>query len=216
MISSELRQRVLSLAAAERSPTRSETRRATWLALVTAMMISAAIFALAGGIRPSGRPLELVVATMTLGMVVAAGASWIAVRRGSFADGRSRDVLAALIVLVPLALVAGKLSLSVAWPGMTGPWPDRIGFRCLGLFLAIGAAPLGVYLWIWRLRDVRSPGLQGAALGIAAGAGAWTVLDMWCPVADPVHIALGHLLPLALLGTAGIVWRRMARRVPVF
>ena len=140
MISSELRQRVLSLAAAERSPTRSETRRATWLALVTAMTASAAIFALAGGMRPAGRPLELMLATMTLAAVVAAGASWIAVRRGSFTDGRPRDVLAALIVLVPLALVAGKLSLSAAWHGMTEPWPDRIGFRCLGLFLAIGAA----------------------------------------------------------------------------
>jgi hypothetical protein len=212
MISSELRQRVLSLAAVERSLTRSEARRATWIALMTAMIASGAIFALADGVRPTGRPLALVLATGTLACVVAAGASWIAVRRGGGeTDARPRDVLAALIVVVPVVLVVGKLALSAAWAGMTEPWPDRTGFRCLGLFLALGAAPLAAYLWIWRLREVRRPGLQGAALGVTAGAGAWTLLDMWCPAADPAHLALGHVLPLALLAAAGMSWRWVRR-----
>jgi hypothetical protein len=173
---------------------------------MTAATVGAAIFALAGGMRPTGRPFELMLGTVTLATVIAAGATWIAVRRGTSTDGRPRNVLVALLVLVPLALVAGKLSMSAAWPGMTEAWPDRPGFRCLGLFLAMAAAPLAAYLWIWRMRDVPRPGLYGAALGVAAGAGAWTLVDLWCPVAHPAHIALGHLLPLALLVTAGVVW----------
>jgi hypothetical protein len=35
---------------------------------------------------------------------------------------------------------------------------------------------------------------------------------MWCPVADPAHLALGHLLPLALLVTAGVVWKAVISR----
>jgi hypothetical protein len=92
---------------------------------------------------------------------------------------------------------------------MTEPWPDRPGFRCLGLSLALGAAPLLAYLSIWRHRVVPRPGLQGGALGVAAGALAWTLIDIWCPVAHPAHLAFGHLLPLAILATIGAAWRRL-------
>jgi hypothetical protein len=59
---------------------------------------------------------------------------------------------------------------------------------------------------------VSRPALTGAALGVAAGACSWLLVDLWCPVAHPEHIALGHLLPLVLLAGAGAlarVWRRL-------
>jgi hypothetical protein len=168
---------------------------------------AAAVLTVAGGLRPVSRPPALMVATLLLAAAVAAAASWVALRRGASMVGRRGDTLVALLAIVPFALVAGKLAVSVSWPGMTDIWPDRPGFRCLGLSLALGAAPLAAHLWIWRHRVVPRPGLQGAALGVAAGALAWTLIDTWCPVAHPAHLAFGHLLPLALLAATGAAWR---------
>jgi hypothetical protein len=40
-------------------------------------------------------------------------------------------------------------------------------------------------------------------MGFAAGAYAWFVVDLWCPVAYVPHLLIGHLLPLFLLAGAG-------------
>src|SRR5262249_59316742 len=207
-ISIELRQRVLALAAMTPSPTRAATRRANGLALLTAATASVTIFVRAGGIRPAGRPVALVVATALQALAVAAGACALAVGRGARASGRSRRALVGLVVLVPLLLLAGKLVLTAGWADRIGPLVYRTGFRCLGLSIAIGAAPLPAFLWIWRLRDVPATGLHGAAPAVAAGAGAWAFVDAWCPLAEPAHLALGHVLPIALLIAAGFGWRR--------
>jgi hypothetical protein len=204
MITPELRQRVLTQAAHVPSPTRAQTRRAQFFTLIGAAAWSATLFLAAGGARPEGRPVPLVVATGLQALAVAAAAVLLAVRRSQSRRGR---LLVALCTLAPLAVVTGKLALTAAWADQIGPIVYRTGFRCLGLSLGIGAAPLAAFLWIWRLRDVRRSRLVGAALGVAAGTVAWTFVDAWCPLAEPVHLALGHILPIALLAAAGLAWR---------
>ena len=49
------------------------------------------------------------------------------------------------------------------------------------------------------------PVTSGAASGVAAGAGAWAMIDLWCPVAYPPHLLLGHVLPIVLLTVVGAV-----------
>lgn len=209
MISNDLRERVLRRAVEGRAPTRSQTRRTMSLTMLAGVASAAAILVVAGGLRPVGRPTELMVATFLLATTVAAASSWVALRRGASMVGRPANVIVALLVVAPFTLVAGKLALSVSWPGMTVPWPDRPGFRCFGLSLALGAAPLVAYLTVWRQRVVPRPGLQGAALGVAAGALAWTLIDIWCPVAHPAHLVFGHLVPMALLAATGAAWFHM-------
>jgi hypothetical protein len=207
MISIELREQVLRRAAASRAPTRTEARRAAALTLAAALAVPALILALAGGPQPGGRPPGIMVATGILAAAVAAVASWLAVRRGGAMDGRPGRVLLALIAAVPPVLIAAKLGFGAAEGTLWAACPERPGFRCLGLFLALAAPPLAGYLWIARLRDVPRPRLMGAALGMAAGACAWALVELWCPVAYPTHILLGHVLPLALVAGAGMVWR---------
>ena len=45
----------------------------------------------------------------------------------------------------------------------------------------------------------------GAALGVASGACAGLMVILWCPVAAPVHMAIGHVLPIVALAMIGSV-----------
>lgn len=211
MIARNLTDAVLAEAAASPSPTRAQVRRSTWLAASAAVVCSAGAFLVAGGVRPTGRPDALLAATAALSALVALVAVGAAMTRPASPDGRTRAALLAVVLGVPAALFAGKLLLSASWPGMTVWWSDRVGLRCLGLAMTVGAAPLVAALWSWRWRVVARPALTGAALGVASGACAWLLVDLWCPVGNPQHVALGHVLPLALLAAAGAlarVWRR--------
>ena len=47
------------------------------------------------------------------------------------------------------------------------------------------------------------PALNGAVMGLAAGACAWVAVDLWCPVAYVPHLVLGHLAPMFVLAAVG-------------
>ncbi len=81
-------------------------------------------------------------------------------------------------------------------------WPERPGLRCLALSTLVGLGPLAAFLAM-RRHDFVHAGLNGAAMGVAAGACAWVAVDLWCPVAYVPHLLLGHVLPLVLLGGIG-------------
>src|SRR5262249_45859963 len=80
--------------------------------LATAVAASATIFILAGGVRPGGRPVALVVASAMQALAVAAACCAFAVGRAG--KPRSRRALVAVIVLAPIVLLAGKLLLGAA------------------------------------------------------------------------------------------------------
>ncbi|HWO26948.1 MAG TPA: NrsF family protein [Kofleriaceae bacterium] len=200
-----LRDRVLAAAAAAPSQPRAAALRQRWLVLSAATAVSLAIFVLAGGARPTGRPVELWLATSAGAIAVAVTAAALAFRRGSSMLGRPALHLVGLAVLTPLLLFAWKLGVSSLFPEMTRWWPDRAGFRCLSLSAVTGIAPIAAMLYLWRGTSPAHPRLTGMAMGTAAGALAWTLVDFWCPVAHAHHLLLGHVLPLvgfAALGAA--------------
>jgi hypothetical protein len=200
----ELKGRVVAAVQAEPAPTQRAVRRRGWLTLGICAAIALAVFAHFGGIRVQGRP-GLLVAWTCLGWSAAAiVAAAIGVARGRSALGRSTATLVTLIVAAPLALLAWKIGVTVALdPQMMVPWPGRPGFRCLGLSLAM-AVPLMVALFVIRRRsDPVHPGVAGAALGIAAGVAAGTLVDLWCPIAYLPHVLLGHILPLLVAAMFG-------------
>ena len=86
----ELKARVLAAAAAERSPARPAAARLRGLLLSGAILASLAIFALAGGVRPTGRPVALWLATSGGAIAIAAAAALLAFRRGRSMLGTSR------------------------------------------------------------------------------------------------------------------------------
>jgi len=71
-----------------------------------------------------------------------------------------------------------------------------------------------------RGSDPLHPVLTAAAFGAAVGAGAWVLVDLWCPVGYVPHVLLGHVLPLLLLiGLSALLGSRVVamgkRRAPL-
>jgi hypothetical protein len=117
--------------------------------------------------------------------------------------GRPRWLLLLVVFAVPPLLLRWKLTFSVCFGGSLAAVAGRPGLRCCGLSLLLAAAPLGALLWARRGRDCVHPRALGAAVAVAVGAVAWIAVDAWCPIADPRHLLLGHLLPLEVLALAG-------------
>jgi hypothetical protein len=202
-LSSEMKARVLASARGERSPTRPQVRRKSMLLAVAAVMAGMAVFLAAGGARPGGRPLLLMLATSAGTALIAGVAVWAGVGRGRSMLGRQRALLLAVGLLGPLALLIWRSGVSSLWEGMSQAWPGRPGFRCLGLSLGVGIVPLFLALYARRRSDPVSPATAGAAVGVGTGLGAAFLVDLWCPVAHASHVLLGHVLPVALLAIVG-------------
>jgi hypothetical protein len=81
--------------------------------------------------------------------------------------------------------------------------PERIGLRCLAFSLVVAAWPLALVLRARREKNPVAPLATGAARGAAVGSLAWVLVSLWCPVANPAHLVLGHFLPLILLSVLG-------------
>jgi hypothetical protein len=206
---SGVRERVLEAARAERSATRRESVLRTALVIAAALSASVAVFALRGGLRAEPRGGTLIVLTAGGSALLAAVIAAIALGRGRSMLGRPRAWLIVPVLAAPFALLAWKIAVSSRFPGMCVAWDGRPGFRCLWLSLAMAGAPLAALLLLRRRTDPVHPALSGAALGCAAAACSWVLVDMWCPVAHVEHLLLGHVLPLVLVTALGALAGRL-------
>jgi hypothetical protein len=206
--SEDLKWRILAAVEAAPASTRQvESKRAVWLvwgALVLALLAYAGF----GGVRVTDRPMALVLGTVLGTATIAALTLWIALGRGRAKFGRASSVLTGVMIASPIALLAWKVVWSAQYDHGLDRWPGRLGLRCLGIGLTLGALPLAAVLFSRRGTDAVHPGRAGMAMGVAMGLGAAVLVDGWCPVAYVPHFLLGHILPLALLGAAGLWFGR--------
>jgi hypothetical protein len=92
----------------------------------------------------------------------------------------------------------------------------RIGLRCAVSTVMFGALP---WLALWWLVGRGAP-LSGGLSGLFVGAGSllfsFAVMRIVCPIDDPLHLLMWHLLPaIAVIGLstlAGAVWLRFRPR----
>lgn len=217
-MSAELRARVLAAVAAEPSPTRATVHRRNALINMVAaatgmgafvvfawLMSDGQLLRLGGEVAPHQhlqRSVWLVATTAGGALGIAAMALWLALSRGGSMLGRSRHWLLYGGALIPLGLFAWKVACSLIFGYAMVSWPGRPGLRCLSLSLLVAVGPLLAFLATRRSAPVH-PALNGAAMGVAAGACAWVAVDLWCPVAFVPHLVLGHVLPLFILAGTG-------------
>ena len=67
-------------------------------------------------------------------------------------------------------------------------------------------------LWLRRGTLAAAPALTGACLGAAAATWAHLVLHAHCATAHPLHVLVGHLLPLVPVMLVGALVGRRAFR----
>jgi hypothetical protein len=203
MLAPDLKRRVLAAAASEASPTRRERAIRSAVRAASALAVPLLLFALVGGPRVGPRPLALVALTALGTASIAACALYFAVDRGQSMLGRSTRRLLVTAALAPVAFLLWKVASSSGVPHMMDPWPDRSGLRCFALTALFAAWPVAVLLWEHRASDPIHPRVQGLALGVAAASGAAALVDLWCPVAHVLHLLVGHVAPILLLGGWG-------------
>lgn len=177
---------------------------------VGSWLIAICVFLYAGGLRPTMRPLSLILGSATGIGAIASVAAWAALSRGRSTLGRARQWLIPIVIGSPAFILAWKIFWSAQYQGALDRWPTRPGFRCLGLSIAIGLCPLVAFAIARRRSDFRRPMLTGFSAGLAIGALTALLTDLWCPVAYVPHLLLGHLLPIALLGALGAWLGRVA------
>jgi hypothetical protein len=176
--------------------------------LLAAGAMSLALWIAGGPAHAAGRPF--IVSAWIVG-----GTALLAVVATSIALPPARSMLPRasgqlLAVMIGVPIVIGL------WVGF---WHSnyqepfaRTGFRCFALTALTAPWPFVALAALRRRFDPVQPMLSGGALGAAAGAWAAVMVELWCPLSNASHLAIGHVAPLVVLVLAGaIAGRRLFR-----
>lgn len=198
--SETMKLRILEAASAEPAapPPAGRLRAAAPAGLAAAAM--AAVLLLWGDLdHAAARPLAsgAWIIAGTVALAIAATGLALPSRRSMLSPARWR--LLAVAIGVPVLLVAWM----ALWHTTYADPFVRVGGRCLLLTGLTAPWPFLALLRVSRRLDPRNARFGGAALGAAAGAWAAVMVELWCPLATPGHVLVGHALPIALLGAAG-------------
>lgn len=198
-----LRAQVIESARQQPAPTRAERSMRHRIVIAVVLVVPLLMFFAWGGVRAAPRPDKLVLETALGSSILAIGAATVVLGRGRSMLGRPRSWLLSVVLFTPILLFAWRLLVSSRYPDTTLEWAERPGLRCLLLSVVLSLSPLLGFLWIRRGSDPVHPGLTAAALGATAGASAWVLVDLWCPVGHVAHLLLGHVAPLVLITLIG-------------
>jgi hypothetical protein len=212
----ERRAKLLEAVRSQPSATRTDVERRDLGTLAVAALVTMIVFVAIGGFHASVRPRSLVFVTSAAWAAVALLATRFALRRGRSMLGVAREWLlwGALAVVPALTLTWFAL----LWPegGVSVAHGYGVDATCFVATIALAAAPLLAFVALRREGDPVNPTVTGAAIGAAAGAGGCTLIDLHCERIDARHVALGHLLPVALMIVLGALTARvlLAVRAP--
>ena len=204
-LSTDLRQRVLAAIEREPAPSRAQSNARVAIAFALGfgpIVAFVAYLGIARGDRPAGY-IALVGVGWTL---LAIAATWGALGRGKSMLGRPRAWLVAIALLLPLAL------LGVACAGYA-PWPSAVDldcarvrdFVCFDFTSAMSLGPLVAFAIARRGTDPVHPTITGAALGAASGAWGAAAIALHCSYTSPIHVLVGHVVPVVVLALLGAV-----------
>jgi hypothetical protein len=200
----DLKARVLDAARRTPSPTRGSAQARAWLVLPSSIIVAGSLyFAFGGPAHGQGRPPWFYVASALGWLGVAALSTWSVLGSGGSVTGRARPLLWATAIGTPALLFAMMFALVAIDPSVTAIHPERLGLKCFGLTVAAAAFPLLALIVVRRGSDAVHPAATGAALGAACGASAGVMVEMWCPVSEARHVAIGHIAPIVLLALLG-------------
>ncbi|BDG01481.1 NrsF family protein [Anaeromyxobacter oryzae] len=170
------------------------------LAMSAVLQWGPLLFGDVGGVTHAlGRPVESGgwILAGTVALALSSSLLVLPVRRSMLLP--SRGLLLGVAIGVPL-LVGAWLML---WHTTYDDPFTRVGWRCFALTAMTAPWPFVTLAYASRGLEPRHPRTAGAALGTVAGAWAAVMVELWCPLAVPDHVLVGHVLPLVALALAG-------------
>jgi hypothetical protein len=119
--------------------------------------------------------------------------------------GVTLGVVAALVVSLPG--VVALLALGLPSPQSAVPEPSLLRglVVCLDMTLVGALPPLVLAVVVLRRAFPSAARWRGALVGGVAGLLSATAMNLHCPLVDPLHMLLGHALPIALASALGAV-----------
>ncbi len=200
----ELKERVLASVRRVPSPVRSQGRREARWVLAASLGVSIAVFFATGGAPHAiGRPAWLFAASALVWGTVAYVSLSTAWRAGIALGASSVTSLAMVIVGAPSVLLVASLAFVWIDPALAHVRPECAWLHCFLLTLAGAACPILGLSRARRSSEPTHPIASGSALGVACGACAGVMVNLWCPDAAPRHVLIGHILPMGLLALLG-------------
>ncbi len=154
----------------------------------------------------------MLAAAVAASLVIACGASFIAISRGTSGLGPSAIMLALVTFIVAPLYAALILPMplhthqTASWPGISA-W----GVRCFVVASLVAGGALAIFAGALRAAVPAAPHLRGAALGAAAGAWAGLAVLLFCPSGEQQHLLVGHVLPIIVATLGGIAVARVVR-----
>jgi hypothetical protein len=215
VLPANLKARILETTRNEPSPARQTMLVNAAVVLGTSLAMTVNIFFAVGGMRGDPRPRPLVVGTLLGWLSLAISSTWGALGRGGSMEGRPRQHLLLLATAIPAAASAWMGLWVARYHAVAASLPIADDSACFLLALGLSVPALLAFVWVRRDSDVKHAGSTGAAMGGAAGAWGGTFLDAHCPSLDLVHVALGHILPIAILALLGALFGRRVVRARV-
>lgn len=211
--SPELERRVKAALTRERGPTRSVVMRQRNIALV-GTIAWAVVHLNALGPRADLPDLPpWYVASWCIAPAALCGvALWVAVRMQRSALGVRATMAMALSLALPATLMVFALGLPM--PHLKGPTVDLWSstLRCFELTFVGALPPLLFAAIALRRAFATAARYRGALVGSACGLLSGLVMNLHCPVLDPMHLLVGHVIPVlasVLLGAwVGYRWLR--------
>jgi hypothetical protein len=204
-----IKAQLLETLARTSSPTRAQRQwQSRWL-WMSALVFMLVVFLSFGGVHAAPRPTPFILGTAFGWLALAALCVARVLPVGSSMLGPRPLRLILTIVLVPAVAFLWMLLWNLLYPETLVPWIGRPGFRCLGLTLFMAGWPLLAMALSRRQTATAHAGMIGAALGVGVGACAGLLVQLYCPIANPAHAALGHLLPFLILAAVGAVLGRL-------
>lgn len=199
----DLRAAVLERAKQTPSPDLAATRRTRWLALAGGALLALASFAPFGpGL--GGRPVAFVALSAAGWAAIAFATSFVARPKRSTMLGVARSLLVFAALAAAPAIFAWVMGCTAGWPDVR----DRAGtlrahVTCFLSTMLFSIGPLVALSLVRRGGDPVHPRATGAAIGAAAGAWGGVLVDLHCPLAGPLHVAIGHVLPVLVYAAIG-------------
>ncbi|MFI5298036.1 MAG: NrsF family protein [Polyangiales bacterium] len=198
-----LRQRVLAAAAANPSATRASVKRRGAILIVASIALALGAFEAAGGLEhAAGRPLGITLAIVAGIVCGAVALTWLSVLRGGSTLHRTPRLLLGGVLVAPVALFVWMHLFAGRY---VEPF-SRLGLRCFLFTFGVSLLPLLGFLVLRRRMEPRRPGMLGAGVGAACGAWSAGLVDLWCPLTNPLHVLIGHVAPLLALIVIGALF----------